>query len=156
MKKFASIDAAIDDIRKGKMVIVVDDESRENEGDLIMAAEFVTAETVNFMITKARGLVCVPMEGVYLVWPDWMALMPACLMRSGVSKSGSPAEREMTSTPSCFSCFAFAVISRVADGVTCLIRLDRFMVVRQGTAPVGYLLFFLFKILVVPFQKTTQ
>jgi len=57
-----SIEQAIEDIRSGKMVIVVDDEDRENEGDLVMAAEKADTEKVNFMIKKARGLVCVPME----------------------------------------------------------------------------------------------
>ncbi len=57
-----SIEQAIEDIRNGKMVIVVDDEDRENEGDLVMAAEKADTEKVNFMIKKARGLVCVPME----------------------------------------------------------------------------------------------
>ncbi len=51
----------IDDIRAGKMVILMDDEDRENEGDLIMAAEHVTPEAINFMVTHARGLVCLPM-----------------------------------------------------------------------------------------------
>ncbi|MCC2614722.1 3,4-dihydroxy-2-butanone-4-phosphate synthase [Aestuariibacter halophilus] len=51
----------IDDIRAGKMVILMDDEDRENEGDLIMAAQFVTPEAINFMVTHARGLVCLPM-----------------------------------------------------------------------------------------------
>lgn len=51
----------IEDIRQGKMVILMDDEDRENEGDLIMAAEHVTPEAVNFMVTHARGLVCLPM-----------------------------------------------------------------------------------------------
>jgi 3,4-dihydroxy 2-butanone 4-phosphate synthase / GTP cyclohydrolase II len=57
-----SIEQAIDDIRDGKMVIIVDDEDRENEGDLVMAAEKVTPEAVNFMVSYGRGLVCVPME----------------------------------------------------------------------------------------------
>lgn len=48
----------IDDIRAGKMVVLVDEEDRENEGDLVMAAEFVTPEAINFMVTHARGLVC--------------------------------------------------------------------------------------------------
>lgn len=52
---------ALEDIKQGKMVIVVDDEDRENEGDLLMAAEKVTTESINFMIKEARGLVCVPM-----------------------------------------------------------------------------------------------
>ncbi len=51
----------IEDIKQGKMVILMDDEDRENEGDLIMAAEFVTPEAINFMVTHARGLVCLPM-----------------------------------------------------------------------------------------------
>jgi 3,4-dihydroxy 2-butanone 4-phosphate synthase/GTP cyclohydrolase II len=57
---FDSIEAAIEDVRAGKMVIVVDDADRENEGDLIMAAECVTPEAVNFMVKHGRGLVCVP------------------------------------------------------------------------------------------------
>ncbi|MBN2565909.1 MAG: bifunctional 3,4-dihydroxy-2-butanone-4-phosphate synthase/GTP cyclohydrolase II [Candidatus Eisenbacteria bacterium] len=54
---------AIDDIRQGRMVIVVDDETRENEGDLIMAAERVTPEAINFISREGRGLICVPMTG---------------------------------------------------------------------------------------------
>lgn len=59
---FDSIPDAIEDLKKGKMIVVVDDEDRENEGDLVMAAEFCTAADVNFMITHAKGLVCTPME----------------------------------------------------------------------------------------------
>ncbi len=58
---FARIDHAIEDIKNGKMIIVVDDEDRENEGDLICAAEKVTPEMINFMISEAKGLVCTPM-----------------------------------------------------------------------------------------------
>ncbi len=58
---FASIDEAIEDIRAGAMLIVVDDEDRENEGDLVMAAEMVTPEAINFMATNGRGLICLPM-----------------------------------------------------------------------------------------------
>ncbi len=61
MIKLDTIEEAIDDFRKGKFVIVVDDEDRENEGDLIMAAEKVTPEDVNFMLKNARGVLCVPM-----------------------------------------------------------------------------------------------
>ncbi len=53
------VNGAISDVRAGKMVILVDDEDRENEGDLCMAAEFVTAESINFMATHGRGLICV-------------------------------------------------------------------------------------------------
>jgi len=58
---FASIKDAIDDIRAGRMVVVVDDEDRENEGDLTIAAEKVTSETINFMATHGRGLICLPL-----------------------------------------------------------------------------------------------
>ncbi len=61
------IEAAIDDIRQGRMVVVVDDEHRENEGDLVMAAEKATPEAINFMVRFARGLVCVPMDAADLV-----------------------------------------------------------------------------------------
>jgi 3,4-dihydroxy 2-butanone 4-phosphate synthase / GTP cyclohydrolase II len=59
----SSIPEAIDDIRAGKMVVVVDDEDRENEGDLTIAAEKVTPEVVNFMARHGRGLICLPMTG---------------------------------------------------------------------------------------------
>ncbi len=58
---FDTIDAALEDIRAGKMVIVVDDEDRENEGDLTIAAEKVTPEAINFMARFGRGLICLPM-----------------------------------------------------------------------------------------------
>ncbi len=57
----ANVEVAIQDIRDGKMVIVVDEEDRENEGDLTMAAETVTPEAINFMATYGRGLICMPM-----------------------------------------------------------------------------------------------
>ena len=60
---FSEIKAAIDDIRNGRMVVVVDDEDRENEGDLTIAAERVTPEIINFMARFGRGLVCLPMTG---------------------------------------------------------------------------------------------
>ncbi|MHB1340305.1 MAG: bifunctional 3,4-dihydroxy-2-butanone-4-phosphate synthase/GTP cyclohydrolase II [Coriobacteriia bacterium] len=60
---FVSIDEAIAEIRAGRMVIVVDDEDRENEGDFVMAAQMVTPEAVNFMAQNGRGLICLPMTG---------------------------------------------------------------------------------------------
>jgi len=59
---FATIDEAIEEIRAGRMLIVVDDEDRENEGDFVMAAEKVTPDDINFMVTNGRGLVCVPLS----------------------------------------------------------------------------------------------
>ena len=57
----SSIEDALEDIRNGKMVILVDDEDRENEGDLCMAAEKVTPEAINFMAKEGRGLICLPL-----------------------------------------------------------------------------------------------
>src|SRR5512136_1643699 len=54
----STIPEAIEDIRNGKMIILVDDEDRENEGDLCMAAQFVTPEAINFMAKYGRGLIC--------------------------------------------------------------------------------------------------
>ena len=59
-QRFNSIDSVIRDLQKGRMVIVVDDADRENEGDLIMAAQAVTPAAVNFMAKHSRGLICVP------------------------------------------------------------------------------------------------
>ncbi len=66
MSDFATVEEAISDIREGKMVVVVDDEDRENEGDLIIAGEKVTPEAINFMAKYAKGLICTPMEGARL------------------------------------------------------------------------------------------
>jgi 3,4-dihydroxy 2-butanone 4-phosphate synthase / GTP cyclohydrolase II len=60
---FSPIEEIVDEIKAGKMVIVCDDEDRENEGDLTMAAELVTPEDINFMATYGRGLICLPMTG---------------------------------------------------------------------------------------------
>ena len=68
-----SIEEVIEDLKAGKPVIIVDDESRENEGDLVIAAEFATRETINFIIKEARGLLCTPM-------------LEADLLRLGISQ----------------------------------------------------------------------
>ena len=60
--KLNTVDELIEDIRAGKMVILMDDEDRENEGDLIMAAEACRAEDINFMARYGRGLICMPMS----------------------------------------------------------------------------------------------
>ncbi|MCK5534802.1 3,4-dihydroxy-2-butanone-4-phosphate synthase, partial [bacterium] len=59
--KFSSIPEAIKEIKKGKMIVVVDDENRENEGDLVMAARMVNKEMINFMAHHGRGLICAPL-----------------------------------------------------------------------------------------------
>ena len=63
MNTFGTIEQAIDDLRNGKIVIVADDEDRENEGDLVCAAELVTPETINFMTLHGRGLICLALTG---------------------------------------------------------------------------------------------
>jgi 3,4-dihydroxy 2-butanone 4-phosphate synthase/GTP cyclohydrolase II len=60
---FSTIEEALEDVRAGKFVVVVDDENRENEGDLTIAAEFVTPQAINFMATHARGLICLCLTG---------------------------------------------------------------------------------------------
>lgn len=66
MSDFATVEQAIEDIKAGKMVVVVDDEDRENEGDLILAGDHVTPEAINFMATHAKGLICTPIDGARL------------------------------------------------------------------------------------------
>src|SRR5712672_3758108 len=61
--EFTTIEEAIAEIQEGRMVIIVDDEDRENEGDLMVAAEKVTPEVINFMATHGRGLICLAMTG---------------------------------------------------------------------------------------------
>jgi 3,4-dihydroxy 2-butanone 4-phosphate synthase/GTP cyclohydrolase II len=105
-----SIPELINDVRAGRMVILVDDESRENEGDLILAAEFVTPEAINFMASKARGLICLslsaeqvhrlrlPMmvpEGVNFS-PHRTAFTVSIEAASGVSTGISAADRSHT------------------------------------------------------------
>jgi len=58
---FHTIEEALEDLKAGKMIIVVDDEDRENEGDFLALADYATPETVNFMAKEGRGLICVPL-----------------------------------------------------------------------------------------------
>ena len=59
---FNTVEDLVDDIKKGKMVILLDDEDRENEGDLVCASELVTPEVINFMVSRAKGLVCLTLD----------------------------------------------------------------------------------------------
>lgn len=83
--KFDTIEDAINDFRNGKFVIVVDDEDRENEGDLIIAAEKITPEQVNFMLTKARGVLCAP-----LTMKRCKELQLGCQVEDNTSMLGTP------------------------------------------------------------------
>ena len=58
---FASVEEAVEEIRRGRMIIVIDDKERENEGDIVAAAELVTPEIITFMATQGRGLICLPL-----------------------------------------------------------------------------------------------
>ena len=105
---FATIEEAIDDIRQGKMVVVCDDEHRENEGDLVLAAQFVTPEAVNFMAKEGRGLICLALTpercdelGLDLMAaknedPLKTAFTISIDARAGVTTGISPAERAHT------------------------------------------------------------
>lgn len=64
MFKFSSIDSILDGLKKGEMIVLVDDPNRENEGDLVMLAEHVTPEAINFMATYGRGLICMPVSSL--------------------------------------------------------------------------------------------
>ena len=77
------MDAAVRDIARGRMVVVVDDPNRENEGDLVMAAEKATPAAVNFMAVHGRGLICAPMEG-----PDLDRLELSAMVAAGAPGPG--------------------------------------------------------------------
>src|ERR1700743_3945154 len=96
-RPFATIEEAIEDIRQGKMVVVCDDESGEKEGDLTMAAQFVTPEAINFMAKEGRGLICLALT------PDRCDELGLDLM---AAKNESPFET------------AFTVSIEARDGVT--------------------------------------
>lgn len=66
MVTFHTIEEALEDLRRGKIILVTDDEDRENEGDFICAAQFATTENINFMATHGKGLICMPMSEEYV------------------------------------------------------------------------------------------
>ena len=85
MTKITSIKEAIEDFRQGKLLIIVDDEDRENEGDFVTAADFITPEKINFMAKHGRGLICASMTGERL---DALELRP--MVSDNTSKMGTP------------------------------------------------------------------
>jgi len=109
------IPEVLEDLRQGRMVILVDDPSRENEGDLTMLAEHVTPEAINFMITEARGLICIPMAGPVC---DRLQLLPQ--VERNTSRMGT----------------AFTVSIEAAQGVTTGISAaDRAHTIRVAASP---------------------
>lgn len=114
-ERFRDVESAIGDIREGRIVIVVDDEARENEGDMVMAAEKATPEAVNLMSREARGLICVAMTGARL---DELALHP--MVGRNTSIMGT----------------AFAVSADAVEGTTTGISAhDRWTTIRALVAP---------------------
>ena len=82
---FVSIEVALNELRDGRMIVAVDDEDRENEGDLMMAAEMITPEAINFMATHGRGLICLAMTGERL---DELRLGPMTLDSTALGGTG--------------------------------------------------------------------
>jgi 3,4-dihydroxy 2-butanone 4-phosphate synthase/GTP cyclohydrolase II len=95
---FAPIEDAIQAIRDGKMIIVVDDEDRENEGDLTIAAEKITPEAINFMATYGRGLICLPMTEERLAELDIPDMVPMNTSRFGTAFMVTIEAKRLTST----------------------------------------------------------
>ncbi len=104
---FSSVEEAVEEIRRGRMVIVIDDQDRENEGDLVAAAELITPETITFMATQGRGLICLPLasERVHdLKLPPmvsentehWETAFTVSMDAKGVSTGISAADRALT------------------------------------------------------------
>jgi 3,4-dihydroxy 2-butanone 4-phosphate synthase/GTP cyclohydrolase II len=112
-----SVEQAIDDLRRGKFVIIVDDEDRENEGDLCLAAELVTPEAINFMAREASGLICAPMAAS---WADRLGLPPMVDAQENTSRFGT----------------AFTVSVEAREGVTTGISAyDRATTIRKLADP---------------------
>ena len=77
--QYNTIEEALRDLREGKVILVTDDPDRENEGDLVCAAEFATQENINFMATYAKGLICTPMSAeiaARLTFHRWLRRIP--------------------------------------------------------------------------------
>src|SRR5689334_17974506 len=112
---FVAIETAVDDIRAGRFVVVVDDPDRENEGDLVIAAQFATPETVNFMATHGRGLICL------------------CLTEERADRIGL---RPMTERNEAPLGTAFTITSEAREGVTTGISAaDRARTIQVAVAP---------------------
>ncbi|MDD6180793.1 MAG: bifunctional 3,4-dihydroxy-2-butanone-4-phosphate synthase/GTP cyclohydrolase II [Desulfovibrionaceae bacterium] len=112
-----TVEEAIEEIRNGKMIILVDDEDRENEGDLTMAAEFVTPEAINFMARFGRGLICLPMAGEMVDRLKLPMMTQRNGSRFGTNFTVSIEAREGISTGISAADRATTIRTAVADGV---------------------------------------
>ena len=116
---FSPIEEILEDIKAGKMVIVCDDEDRENEGDLTMAAELVTAEDINFMASHGRGLICLPMAGEIIDRLDIPEMVTHNASRMGTAFTASIEAKDGITTG----------ISAADRAHTCRVAVD------EGTGP---------------------
>lgn len=110
---FNTIEEALRALQEGKMIVVVDDEDRENEGDLLMAAEFATAEAVNFMATQGKGLICAPMTQSELTRMEIGTMVPKNTDPHQTAFTVSVDARETTTGISAAE--RAATLSRLAD-----------------------------------------
>jgi 3,4-dihydroxy 2-butanone 4-phosphate synthase/GTP cyclohydrolase II len=106
---------AIEEIRRGKMIILVDDEDRENEGDVTIAAEFITPEAINFMATHARGLICLPMAPELIDRLGLPLMAPKNESGYGTNFTGSIEARHGVTTGISAADRAATVLAAVAD-----------------------------------------
>jgi 3,4-dihydroxy 2-butanone 4-phosphate synthase/GTP cyclohydrolase II len=114
-RKFNTVEEAAEDLRQGKMIIMIDDEDRENEGDLVIAAQMATAETINFMAREGRGLICLALTGERC---DQLAL--PLMVRDNTSSFGT----------------GFTVSIEARKGVTTGISAhDRYVTIKTAIAP---------------------
>jgi 3,4-dihydroxy-2-butanone 4-phosphate synthase len=105
--EFASIEDAVRDLKAGRMIVVIDDEDRENEGDLTTAAEMIAPEAINFMATHGRGLICLAMTGErldYEILPVNAARCPVHhYHKDGPERSAPWSQRAISPTSGCTS-----------------------------------------------------
>ncbi len=112
------IEEAIEDLRAGKMVIMVDDEDRENEGDLVCAAEFVTPEIINFMVTHARGLICLSLSPEFVEKLELPLMAQSNKSQFGTNFTVSIEAREGVSTGISAADRAHTILTAVDDKAT--------------------------------------
>ena len=118
MTAFAEIPEILEDLKQGKMIVLVDDEDRENEGDLVCAAQLVTPEIINFMATHGRGMICQPMTAEHC---DKMGLHPQAIhntTRLGTAFTVTIDAREGVTTGISAADRAHTIRTAVADGAT--------------------------------------
>ena len=121
MFEYNTIEEALEELRQGHLIMCTDDPDRENEGDLICAAQFATTENVNFMATNAKGLICMPMSAEYvqkLQFPQMVThntdnhetAFTVSIDHVSTTTGISAAERSITATPSSSESFLILIV----------------------------------------------